>query len=120
MKLCIPNVLSSADARQVREKVQSLRFVDGGSTAGPYARTVKRNQQLEQGPETQKLQEFVIQALTRSAEFERFAWPKTVKPIMFSRYEPGMEYGSHVDNAVMWGPAGGSCRCVAHPVPQRA
>ena len=103
MMKCIANILTSAEARQVCEKVQSLRFVDGGTTAGTYARTVKRNQQLEQGPESQKLQEFVIQALTKSADFESFAWPRVVKPPMFSRYEPGMEYGSHVDNPVMWG-----------------
>ena len=53
MMKCIANILTSAEARQVCEKVQSLRFVDGGTTAGTYARTVKRNQQLEQGPETQ-------------------------------------------------------------------
>jgi PKHD-type hydroxylase len=103
MLRCIPDILTSAEARQVRERVESLRFVDGSATAGIYARTVKRNQQLEQGPETQKLQEFCMQALIKSVEFEMFARPKNMKPIMFSRYEPGMEYGTHVDNAVMSG-----------------
>ena len=103
MLLCIPAILSPAEARQVCDRVQALKFVDGSATAGVYARTVKRNQQLENSPETQKLQEFVMQALMRSVEFERFAFPRNMKPIMFSRYEPGMEYGTHVDNAVMSG-----------------
>src|SRR5262245_44004959 len=103
MLQCIPNILTSAEARQVRDRVESLSFVDGSATAGVYARTVKRNQQLAQGPETQKLQEYCMQALMKSAEFEMFARPKIMKPIMFSRYESGMEYGTHVDNAVMSG-----------------
>ena len=103
MLLCIPDIVTPAEARQIRDRVLSLKFVDGSATAGVYARTVKRNQQLENSPETQKLQEFVMQALMRSVEFERFAFPRNMKPIMFSRYEPGMEYGTHVDNAVMSG-----------------
>jgi PKHD-type hydroxylase len=103
MLLCIPDIVTPAEARQLRDRVVSLKFVDGGATAGVYARTVKRNQQLENSPETQKLQDVVMQALMRSVEFERFAFPRNMKPIMFSRYEPGMEYGTHVDNAVMSG-----------------
>jgi PKHD-type hydroxylase len=103
MLLCIPEILTATEARQVRDRVLSLRFVDGSVTAGAYARTVKRNEQLESGPEVQKLQEFVMQALMRSVEFERFARPRNMKPILFSRYQPGMEYGTHVDNAVMSG-----------------
>jgi len=103
MLLCIPDIVTPAEARQLRDRVVSLKFVDGGATAGVYARTVKRNQQPENSPETQKLQDVVMQALMRSVEFERFAFPRNMKPIMFSRYEPGMEYGTHVDNAVMSG-----------------
>jgi len=103
MLLCIPDIVTPAEARQLRDRVLALKFVDGSATAGVYARTVKRNQQLENSPETQKLQDFVMQALMRSVEFERFAFPRNMKPIMFSRYEPGMEYGTHVDNAVMSG-----------------
>ena len=103
MLICIPDIITPAEARQVRDRVLQLKFVDGSATAGVYARTVKRNQQLENSPETQKLQDFVMQALMRSLEFERFAFPRNMKPIMFSRYEPGMEYGTHVDNAVMSG-----------------
>src|SRR5262249_4304058 len=29
--------------------------------------------------------------------------PKTLTPLLFSRYEPGMRYGSHVDDALMDG-----------------
>ena len=100
---CIPDILSPTEARQVCDRVQSLKFVDGSATAGVFARTVKRNEQVENSPEAQKVQDFVMQALIRSVEFERFARPRNMKPIMFSRYEPGMEYGTHVDNAVMSG-----------------
>ena len=120
MLLCIPDILSPTEARQVCDRVQSLKFVDGSATAGVFARTVKRNEQVENSPEAQKVQDFVMQALIRSVEFERFARPRNMKPIMFSRYEPGMEYGTHVDNAVMSRPAAGPLGRVAHPVPERA
>ncbi len=44
--------------------------------------------------------------LERSAEFQSFAIPKRVATPIFSRYDPGMKYGSHVDNAFMGGPSG--------------
>jgi len=45
----------------------------------------------------------VAGAVARHPQFEMAARPKAMKPILFSRYEPGMEYGTHVDNAIMSG-----------------
>src|SRR4051812_24764706 len=87
MLLSIPDIEPPPEGRQMRDRVVPLKFADGSATAGVYARTVKRNQQVENSPETQKLQDFVMQAIMRSVEFERFAFPRNMKPIMFSRYE---------------------------------
>src|SRR6476469_4545003 len=103
MMLLLNDVLSAAEARDLRPRLERVQFADGAKTAGVYARTVKRNEQAEGGPETQKLQEQVTAALFRHPQFEMAVRPKNMKPVMFSRYEPGMEYGTHVDNAVMSG-----------------
>ena len=103
MILCLTDVLSPAELRDIRSALQQLTFVDGALTAGQFARTVKRNAQLEQTADAQKLQQAALQALLRHATFEMAARPKAIKPFLFSRYEPGMEYGTHVDNAIMSG-----------------
>ena len=103
MILCLTDVLSPAETRDIRAALGRLTFVDGALTAGQFARTVKHNTQLEQTPDAQKLQQAALQALFRHPTFEMAARPKAIKPILFSRYEPGMEYGTHVDNAVMSG-----------------
>src|SRR5262249_59040216 len=43
----------------------------------------------------------VEQALWRNETFGRAVWPKQIRGILFSRYDPGMRYGDHVDNAIM-------------------
>ena len=103
MMLLLNDVLSAAEARDLRPRLERVQFADGAKTAGVYARTVKRNEQAEGGPETQKLQEQITAGLFRHPQFEMAARPRNMKPILFSRYEPGMEYGTHVDNALMSG-----------------
>jgi PKHD-type hydroxylase len=43
----------------------------------------------------------VHQAIAQNPLFKAAVRPKTIRPILFSRYEPGMSYGWHTDNAVM-------------------
>lgn len=103
MIVTIPDILDFDTAKLVRAKAKSMRFVDGGTTAGKFARTVKNNQQLEPGPETEKLQQKILEAVRANLTFEMAARPKIIKPPLVARYEPGMEYGTHVDNALMSG-----------------
>jgi PKHD-type hydroxylase len=53
------------------------------------------------GPEVSERDQVVLGALGRNRDFQTFAFPKRMIPPVFSRYDPGMEYGPHVDNAVM-------------------
>ncbi len=102
MILCIGDVLSAQALARVRETLQTSAFRDGRDTAGWHARTVKRNTQAD-GREraVQTIRDEVDQAIAASSLFQMAARPKRVKPVLFSRYEPGMDYGSHVDDAVM-------------------
>ncbi len=77
-------------------------FVSGETTAGWAAKLVKNNTQLDfQAPAQAQLESLVKTALARHELFQMAALPKTISRILFSRYEPGMSYGSHVDNALM-------------------
>jgi PKHD-type hydroxylase len=45
----------------------------------------------------------VTKRLNENDVFRAAARPKQLSPLLLSRYEPGMEYGAHVDDALMNG-----------------
>jgi hypothetical protein len=57
MMFCLNDVLTPAEARDIRGRLRTIRFADGTKTAGVFARAVKRNEQAEAGLDTAKLQE---------------------------------------------------------------
>ncbi len=100
--ICIAGVLSADELQQVNQLAAKQEFVDGKLTAGWHARKVKNNQQLRGGSDAHtKLTAIVKQALQRNELFQMAARPKTIRSPLFSRYDAGMSYGTHVDNAVM-------------------
>jgi PKHD-type hydroxylase len=104
MLICIANILNADRLQEIHTQLSPKDFVDGKTTAGWHARLVKRNTQLRSDASAlPSLREWVLQALHDNTLFQIAALPKTISPILFSRYETGMEYGSHVDNAIMGG-----------------
>jgi PKHD-type hydroxylase len=106
MLLCIAGVLSPEELELLTTKLEAAKFVDGKSTAGWHARLVKHNHQLDGSTAiASEAKTIVLEALHRNPLFQMAARPKTIRPPLFSRYEAGMSYGSHVDNALMGGTA---------------
>jgi PKHD-type hydroxylase len=104
MLACIPQVLSSAEVETLRAALAHGKFVDGRLTASRAAQQTKHNLQLERDETTAKTVEALVSAaLARNPTFSRVAIPKAMTPPMFSRYEPGMAYGPHVDDPIMGG-----------------
>ena len=102
MIICIADVLGADDVARIAAALDRTEFRDGRLTAGWHARLVKRNTQADGShPQVSKLRAEVDQAIRRHPLFELAVRPARLKPVMFSRYEAGMEYGSHVDDAVM-------------------
>ncbi|MES2884767.1 MAG: Fe2+-dependent dioxygenase [Pseudomonadota bacterium] len=103
MLLHIPGVL---DAQQLAEFDLQLAqageaWVDGRVTAGSQGAAVKKNQQLaEHAPLAIQLGNAVLAVLERNALFISASLPHRVYPPMFNRYEGGMTFGDHIDNAV--------------------
>lgn len=102
MILCIDNVLMPEQLDRIRDLLKDAEFVDGKLTAGDYAQTVKHNQQLPGGTDVaEAVESIVAQAIADNPLFQAAVRPKTIRPILLSRYQPGMEYGWHTDNAIM-------------------
>ncbi|MCC6470258.1 MAG: Fe2+-dependent dioxygenase [Alphaproteobacteria bacterium] len=94
----IKGLLSKDEIRQIFEIMAEGKFEDGAATASGRAREVKNNLQFERRPEIKKrLDQIVVQALTRNPDFMGFAFPRLIGPPTYNRYDVGMFYGNHVD-----------------------
>ena len=102
MILCIADLLSPEALAEIRRALDAAAYVDGRETAGWHARLVKRNRQMD-ARMSAVLQSPVLDALRRNEVFRAAVLPRRFRPVLFSRYETGMAYGAHVDDAVMGG-----------------
>jgi PKHD-type hydroxylase len=103
-------VLGADDLRRVRELLAQAPFVDGRNSAGGDARRVKNNEEVD--PSHQRvgaLNQLVLLPLYRHPVFQAAAMPRRLSGAFFARYQPGMQYGNHVDDPVM-GPENGRYR----------
>ncbi len=102
MLICIPGVISRDQVAHILDVLAAGEFVDGRLSAGEMARDVKRNLEYQR-PENKptEIDQMVGAGLLGNRTFQDFALPKQIAPPIFSRYEPGMEYGTHVDTALM-------------------
>ncbi len=101
MILCISDVLDAAGLAELRETVAAGVFVDGVLSSGWASRLVKHNEQLGAGPALEAAQQKVIAALKNNPVFSAAVMPRHFAPPLFARYEPGMEFGTHMDNPLM-------------------
>lgn len=102
MIICIANVLTDDELQVIRDQLESAHFIDGKVTAGWHARLVKQNTQLpKDSPVLQEVRSRVLKAVQRHPVFQMAARPKRIHPLLISRYEAGMAYGTHTDDALM-------------------
>jgi PKHD-type hydroxylase len=101
MLLHIPQVLTPDELAGCRDRLADAPWADGRATAGHQSARAKSNLQLpEDSGHARELGATVLRALERSALFVSATLPRHVFPPLFNRYEPGMAFGAHVDNAV--------------------
>jgi PKHD-type hydroxylase len=104
MQIVIGNVLSTDEVKTVCAALKRARFVDGRETAGFAARLVKNNKQAAGGDRSlETVRKLVATRILDNELFRLAVRPKTLSPLLFSRYEKAMHYGSHVDDALMHG-----------------
>ena len=102
MLLHLPEVLSPGELEKIRAGLQRGAFGDGRVSTGRLAGQVKQNEEF-QAPRSERepLELCVAQALQRNPMVQRHALPLRISHPIFSRYQSGMHYGWHTDDAVM-------------------
>lgn len=104
MQIAIANILAGDELSFVQARVKAARFVDGKATAGFAARLVKNNEQAAASDASlNEVRKLVSERILGNDLFRMAARPKQLTPLLISRYEPGMAYGSHIDDALMQG-----------------
>jgi len=104
MILTIDEVLTAEELTEITDLLVTAEFVDGKTTAGWHAKLVKNNTQLAgKAACSMDLKDRVKAALLRHALFKLAILPSSIHTLLFSRYQEGMSYGDHVDNAFMGG-----------------
>jgi PKHD-type hydroxylase len=104
--ILIENLIDEATVTRLRSWMAEATFEDGRVTAGGNARLVKRNEQVSGDPDSgdprlEEMQDLVEDQLWNHDLFIVAAQPKEIHSPLFSRYLPGMRYGTHMDNALM-------------------
>ena len=101
MIFSIDHILSLDELADIKQALEHAEFVDGKLTAGWHAKLVKNNQQLKAGTTQKVLKSKIRAALSKNALFQSSIRPKSIHSLLFSRYDLGMSYDTHVDNALM-------------------
>ena len=95
----IKNVLRPEEVAHLIELSRQVRFVDGRATNPESA--VKNNMQVPQNdPAATEPGLILREALFRHPDIRAFALPRQMARPTMARYEPGMNYGWHVDEAL--------------------
>lgn len=101
MLVHIPNVLTAEEVAHCRRVLEAAAWVDGRVTAGDQSAKAKHNLQVPQdSPQGRELSELILRALGRNPLFTTAALPLKVFPPLFNRYDVGMVFHAHVDNAI--------------------
>src|SRR5262245_20451682 len=104
MQIIVGNVLSAAEIGTVLAALEHAQFVDGRATAGFAAGAVKHNQQVEGSDRSlTTIRQLIAERIMSNELFRIAVRPKILSPLLLSRYETGMHYGSHIDDALMDG-----------------
>ncbi|HKU65894.1 MAG TPA: Fe2+-dependent dioxygenase [Rhizomicrobium sp.] len=101
MLIHIPKLLSGEQVAHMRGVLSGTDWVDGKVTAGSQSASAKRNLQVpENAPAARALGDIVLTALGQNERFTSSALALRVFPPLFNRYDPGMNFGAHIDNAI--------------------
>jgi len=101
MLVHISQLLSADQVAQIRGQLGGGNWVDGKVTAGAQSAAEKHNLQLpEDSPTAHALGEVILSALGRNERFMSASLALRVFPPLFNRYDVGMGFGAHIDNAI--------------------
>jgi len=101
MLVQIPQLLSAEQVAHIRGQLAATNWVDGKVTAGAQSAGAKNNLQVpEDAPAARLLGEIILSALGQNERFMSASLALRVFPPLFNRYDRGMDFGAHIDNAI--------------------
>ena len=101
MLVHVAHVLTLDQVALCSERLGAQTWVDGRVTAGEQSARAKNNLQVpEDAPAARELGEMILSALGKNSTFVSAALPLRVFPPLFNRYDEGMAFDTHVDNAI--------------------
>lgn len=105
MYLRVPRLLPPPKLGTLQQALARAVYIEGRATAGPLAKGVKHNLQVdwEKTPGRETLQAAVIEAIRTNPIVIAAALPRKILAPLFSKHEPGMYYGAHMDNPIQGG-----------------
>lgn len=105
MYIHIKKLLTAEHLETLDAGLAGATFVDGSTTAGPSARAVKQNLQIDKTKtnNVKEMDTIILAALAEHQLVRGMALPARILPPLYSKHEPGMTYGTHTDNPVMPG-----------------
>ena len=103
MYVRVPNLLSEENLQVADELIAHGKFSDGAATTGAPTKAIKHNLQLDLGthPRRDDFFRMITQVMNANPMVRSVALPKRMSVPLVSKYEPGMSYGWHIDNAIM-------------------
>jgi PKHD-type hydroxylase len=101
MLVHVPNLLSGEQVAHICGVLSGSEWVDGKVTAGVQSAGAKNNLQIpENAPAARALGDIILTALGQNERFTSSALALRVFPPLFNRYDQGMNFGAHIDNAI--------------------
>lgn len=105
MLVQIPQLLTQEEVAHCRGLLSTSEWVDGKVTAGAQSAGAKHNLQVPETSQTARtLGDLILTKLGRNERFNSAALALRVFPPLFNRYDSGMKFETHIDNAVRFVP----------------
>jgi len=97
----IDGFLNEDELAIIRKGLDEANFEDGAVSAAGGNLLVKNNREMASDQQYVELVKIVETAVRRNIELNTMVFPRAITRTIFSRYDEGMAYGTHVDSAVI-------------------
>lgn len=96
----IDPLLTPEEVARLQQLAKTISFESGRSSNPDF--TKKNNLQPDHSDAGYKESSAIVQnGLARNEYFRDYCIPKTMAPPMITKYQPGMNYGEHIDSALL-------------------
>ncbi|MEM0953163.1 MAG: Fe2+-dependent dioxygenase [Pseudomonadota bacterium] len=106
MMFHLKSVVAADTCAEICSRLATASFIDGAASSTDKEHVIKNSLQLPlRDPIAQEISKSLGDALQQNPAFISAAWPRRMTPPRVNRYDAGMYYREHLDNAIMGGAA---------------